>query len=74
VFGYEYIPAEIELAAALLVEDYLCNDFNIRNKNIIELSNDSYDIKYGLDLATGTGNLMVDNILAKYLQPRYLVI
>jgi hypothetical protein len=74
VFGYEYVPPEIELAAALLVEDYLCNDFNIRNKNIIELSNDSYDIKYGSDFATGTGNLMVDNILAKYLQPRYLVI
>jgi hypothetical protein len=58
----------------MLVEDYLCNDFNIRNKNIAQLSNDSYDIKYGADSATGTGNLMVDNILAKYLQPRYLVI
>ncbi len=74
VFGYEYIPSDIELATALLVEDYLCNDFNIRNKNIAELSNDSYNIKYGSDLATGTGNLMVDNILAKYMQPRYLVI
>jgi hypothetical protein len=74
IFGHEYVPSDIELAAALLVEDYLCNDFNIRNKNIAQLSNDSYDIKYGADSATGTGNLMVDNILAKYLQPRYLVI
>lgn len=74
VFGYEYVPADIELATALLVEDYLCNDFNIRNKNIAQLSNDSYDIKYAPDSATGTGNLMVDNLLAKYLQPRYLVI
>jgi hypothetical protein len=74
VFGYEYVPSDIELATALLVEDYLCNDFNIRNKNIAQLSNDSYDIKYGSDAATGTGNLMVDNLLAKYLQPRYLVI
>jgi hypothetical protein len=74
VFGYEYVPSDIELATALLVEDYLCNDFNIRNKNIAQLSNDSYDIKYAPDAATGTGNLMVDNLLAKYLQPRYLVI
>lgn len=74
VFGYEYVPSDIEEAAALLVEDYLCNDFNIRNKNISQLTNDSYTIKYGSDAATGTGNLTVDNLLAKYLQPRYLVI
>ena len=74
VFGYEYVPSDIEEATALLVEDYLCNDFNIRNKNISQLANDSYTIKYGSDAATGTGNLTVDNLLAKYIQPRYLVI
>lgn len=74
IWGWDYIPADIEQATALLVEDYLCNDFNIRNKNIAELSNDSYDIKYGLDFATGTGNLAVDNLIAHYKEPRYLVI
>jgi len=52
IWGWEYIPADIEQATALLVEDYLCNDFNIRNKNIAQLSNDSYDIKYGSYFAT----------------------
>jgi hypothetical protein len=74
VWGGDYIPSEIEESTSLLVEDYLCNDFNIRNKNIAELSNDSYDIKYGKDFATGTGNLIVDNLLSIYKQPRYLVI
>jgi len=74
IWGWDYIPADIEQATALLVEDYLCNDFNIRNKNIAELSNDSYDIKYGSDFATGTGNLAVDNLIAHYKEPRYLVI
>ena len=74
VWGWDYVPSEIELSASLLVEDYLCNDFNIRNKNITELSNDSYDIKYGKDSATGTGNLTVDNLLSIYKQPRYLVV
>ena len=74
IWGWDYVPADIEQATALLVEDYLCNDFNIRNKNIAELSNDSYDIKYGSDFATGTGNLTVDNLIAHYKEPRYLVI
>lgn len=74
IWGWEYIPADIELATALLVEDYLCNDSNIRNKNIAELSNDSYDIKYASDFSTGTGNLLVDNLIAKYKEARYMVV
>lgn len=74
VFGYEYVPSDVEEATALLVDDMLCNDFNIRNKNIASLSNDSYNLKYGSDFALGTGNLLVDSLLAKYRQPRYLVI
>jgi hypothetical protein len=74
IWGWEYIPADIELATALLVEDYLCNDSNIRNKNIAELSNDSYDIKYASDFSTGTGNLIVDNLIAKYKEARYMVV
>lgn len=74
IWGWEYIPADIELATSLLVEDYLCNDSNIRNKNIAELSNDSYDIKYSSDFSTGTGNLLVDNLIAKYKEARYMVV
>lgn len=74
IWGWEYIPADIEQATALLVDDYLCNDFNIRNKNIVELENDSYNLKYGPDFATGTGNLTVDNLIAKYKETRYMVV
>lgn len=74
IWGWDYIPADVEEATALLVDDYLCTDFNIRNKNIAELTNDSYDIKFAADAATGTGNLTVDNLLAHYRQPRYMVI
>jgi hypothetical protein len=74
IWGWEYIPAYIELATAQLVEDYLCNDFNVRNKNIGQLSNDSYNIKYGSNFSTGTGNLLVDNLIAKYKEARYMVV
>lgn len=66
VFGYSYVPSKIEEATSLLVEDYLCNDSNIRNKNIETLKTDSYDIKYGSNFAAGTGNLIVDRLLSDY--------
>lgn len=74
VWGWDYVPSEIEEATALLVSDYLCNDFNIRNKNISQLTNDSYDIKYNTNSATGTGNLLVDNLLSPFKESRYMVI
>jgi hypothetical protein len=75
IWGYQYVPNEIEQATALLVEDYLCNDFNIRNKNISKLSNDSYDLTYASNAGTGTGNLLVDKLISPWLSaPRFMVI
>lgn len=74
IFGYQYVPSDIEQATSILVEDYLCQDFNIRNKNISKLVNDSYEITYGAGSSAGSGNLLVDNILSKYSQVRYMVI
>lgn len=75
IFGYQYVPSNIEQATALLVEDYLCNDFNIRNKNISKLSNDSYDLTYATNSATGTGNLIVDKLIADYVNaPRFMAV
>jgi len=75
IFGYSYVPNKIELASALLVEDYLCNDWNIRNKGIQSTKNDSYEIQYGKDFAGGTGNLMVDALLADWTQtPSFMAV
>lgn len=75
VFGYNYVPSEIEVATSLLVEDYLCNDWNIRNKNIESMKTDSYDIKYGSGFAGGTGNLVIDSLITPWLhEPRYMVL
>lgn len=74
LFGWEYVPADVEEATALLVDYFLCNDFDIRNKNIAQLSNDSYSLKYGPDGFYGTGNLLVDNLLSNYREIKYMVI
>jgi hypothetical protein len=74
-FGFEYVPNEVELATALLVDDYICNDWNIRNKGIESIKTDSYDLQYGKMFASGTGNLLVDSLLAPWVgQPRFMVI
>jgi hypothetical protein len=75
IFGYQYVPNQIEQATSLLIEDYLCNDFNIRNKNISKLSNDSYDLTYAGDSAQGTGNLLVDKLISPWMtQTRFMVV
>ncbi|NDB83848.1 MAG: hypothetical protein EB127_14155 [Alphaproteobacteria bacterium] len=75
IFGYSYVPSEIEQATALLVEDYLCNDWNVRNKNIQSLKNDSYDLQYSKEFAGGSGNLLVDSLLSSWVtQPKFMVI
>lgn len=74
LFGWEYVPADVEEATALLVDYYICNDFHIRNKNIAELKNDSYSLKYGPNGFSGTGNLLVDNLLSNYREIKYMVV
>lgn len=74
LFGWEYVPADVEEATALLVDYYICNDFHIRNKNIAELTNDAYTLKYGPDAFYGTGNILVDNLLSNYREIKYMVI
>ena len=66
VFGYNYIPSNIELATALIVEDYLCNDWSVRNKNVESMKTDSYEYKYASGFAGGSGNLLVDKLLSEY--------
>lgn len=74
LFGWEYVPADVEEATALLVDYYLCNDFHVRNKNIAELSNDSYTFKYSANGFSGTGNILVDNLLSNYREIKYMVV
>lgn len=74
LFGWEYVPADVEEATALLVDYYLCNDFHVRNKNIAELTNDSYTFKYSANGFTGTGNILVDNLLSNYREIKYMVV
>lgn len=63
--GYKYLPTDITIATNLLIQSNQCTDQYL-NRYITEYDTDQYRIKYNLAAFSGTGNYMVDSILAKY--------
>ena len=72
--GYKYVPEDIKIAAMLLVNDIIANDFNWRNKYLkkVDLSEISFEMHDGA--FNGTGNIAVDNILDLYRNLNIVVI
>jgi hypothetical protein len=72
--GYKYVPEDIKIAAMLLVNDIISNDFNWRNKYLkrVDLSEISFEMAGGA--FNGTGNIAVDNILDTYRNLNIVVI
>ena len=72
--GYKYVPEDIKIAAMLLVNDIIANDFNWRNKYLkkVDLSEISFEMHDGA--FNGTGNIAVDNILDLYRNINIVVI
>ena len=58
--GYKYVPEDIKMAAMLLVNDILSNDYNWRNKYLqkVDLSEISFEMAKGA--FNGTGNIAVE--------------
>ena len=72
--GYKYVPEDIKIAAMLLVNDILSNDYNWRNKYLkkVDLSEISFEMAGGA--FNGTGNVAVDNILDQYRNVNIVII
>lgn len=64
--GYKYVPQDIKLAAILLAGDYLSRDYEWRNKYLskVDLAEISFEMHAGA--FSGTGNVIVDQILDTY--------
>jgi hypothetical protein len=72
--GYKYVPEDIKIAAMLLTNDILANDYNWRNKYLskVNLSEISFEMAGGA--FNGTGNVTVDNILDQYRNVNIVII
>jgi hypothetical protein len=65
--GYPVVPQDIKEATNLLIDDVKCNRLNYVNRYITEYQTDQFKLKYGERASKGTGNVLVDKILSKYV-------
>ena len=65
--GWLYVPQDIQDATLLLIEDMACMTPNYLNKYVREYETKDFRVDIHRPAFAGTGNLMVDQVLAKYL-------
>jgi len=66
--GYKAIPPEIEYATKLLIEDIKCGKMEYYKRYITSYNTDQFKIQFDKKMLEGTGNIIVDKILGKYVQ------
>ncbi len=65
--GYKVVPMDIQDATKLLIEDIRCGKLDYYKRYISNYSTDQFKIQYDKRMIEGTGNIIVDNILSKYV-------
>lgn len=65
--GYKVVPYEIQDATKMLIEDIKCGRMEYHKRYITNYSTDQYKIQVDKSSLNGTGNILVDKILEKYI-------
>lgn len=66
--GYKRLPGDIVRAAELLVDDISCGKLEYYKRYIEDYNTDQFKLKFNSGVFEGTGNIIVDKILSKYLK------
>jgi hypothetical protein len=66
--GYKTVPADVEYATKLLIEDLKCGKLDYYKRYVTSYNTDQYKIQFDKSVLAGTGNMIVDKILEKYLK------
>jgi hypothetical protein len=66
--GYLTVPADIEYATKLLIEDLKCGKLDYYKRYITAYNTDQFRIQFDKAMLSGTGNFLVDKILEKYVK------
>lgn len=64
--GYPTVPSDIVKAAELLIDDIACGRMDYYKNYVTSYNTDQFKIQFEKGIFEGTGNLIVDKILAKY--------
>ena len=65
--GYKVVPADITDATKMLMYDIECGKLEYFKRYITDYSTDQFKIKMDASALAGTGNILVDKILNKYI-------
>lgn len=65
--GYKVVPYDIYDAALMLIDDIKCGRMEYHKRYITNYSTDQYKIQIDKSALSGTGNILVDKILEKYI-------
>lgn len=65
-YGYITVPADIEYAIKLLIEDLKCGKLDYYKRYVTAYNTDQFRIQFDKSMFDGTGNFIVDKILDKY--------
>lgn len=66
--GYKKLPSDIVRAAELLIDDISCGKLDYQKRYVSDYSTDQFKIKFDAKSFEGTGNIVVDKILSKYVK------
>jgi len=66
--GYKSVPADVEYATKLLIEDLKCGKLDYYKRYVKSYNTDQYKIDFDTRVLDGTGNMIVDKILDKYIK------
>jgi hypothetical protein len=63
--GYRKLPQDIVIATEMLIEDIACGKLDYYKRYISDYNTDQFKIKFDSGAFAGTGNIVVDKILAR---------
>ena len=65
--GYKVVPYDIQDATKMLINDIKCGKLDYYKRYVKAYSTEQFKIEYDKRLLDGTGNILVDKILDKYV-------
>ncbi|MGA1048349.1 MAG: hypothetical protein ACO3UU_10075, partial [Minisyncoccia bacterium] len=65
--GYKVVPFDIKDAITMLIDDLKCGRMEYHKRYITSYNTDQYKIQIDKSALEGTGNILVDKILQKYI-------
>jgi hypothetical protein len=66
--GHTAVPSDIVRATKLLIEDIKCGKLEYYKRYISDYNTDQFKLKFDKQVFEGTGNILVDKILSKYVK------